>query len=108
MEKKENSNQLEEIKRQAYQELATALSLAEDPVLIADFLECLLTPTELQDVTTRWALVREIDDGITQREISKNLGLSLCKITRGSRELKKDDSPFKKMIDVYLANEDKK
>ncbi|HHU37331.1 MAG TPA: transcriptional regulator [Treponema sp.] len=108
MEKKQDKKQLEEIKKQAYQELSTALALAKDPVLIGDFLECLLTPTELQDVTTRWALVREIDDGITQREISKNLGLSLCKITRGSRELKKDDSPFKKMIDVYLAGQAKK
>lgn len=105
MEENQDKQQVEEIKKQAYKELATALSLANDPVLIADFLECLLTPTELQAVTTRWALVREIEDGITQREIAKNLGLSLCKITRGSRELKKDDSPFKKMIDLYRSEQ---
>jgi Trp operon repressor len=29
------------------------------------------------------------------------LGLSLCKITRGSRELKRRNSPFKHMIRLY-------
>ncbi|NLK61659.1 MAG: transcriptional regulator, partial [Treponema sp.] len=47
------------------------------------------------------------DVGTTQREIAKKMGLSLCKITRGSRELKKEDSPFKKMIDLYLDEQGK-
>jgi len=29
------------------------------------------------------------------------MGLSLCKITRGSRELKKENSPFRRMIRMY-------
>ena len=32
------------------------------------------------------------------------LGLSLCKITRGSRELKKANSPFEIMIERYREN----
>jgi TrpR family transcriptional regulator, trp operon repressor len=87
----------------AFGELTAALAKAEDPALIADFLACLLTPTELAEVSSRWALVREIDSGKTQREIARAMGLSLCKITRGSRELKKADSPFKRMIDIYLG-----
>jgi TrpR family transcriptional regulator, trp operon repressor len=84
-------------------ELSRALSLAHDPELIGDFLACLLTPTELKEVSARWALVREIDAGTTQREIARKMGLSLCKITRGSKELKKENSPFKKMIDIFVA-----
>jgi TrpR family trp operon transcriptional repressor len=39
-----------------------------------------------------------LNDGIPQREISKALGVSLCKITRGSRELKKEDSVVKGIL----------
>lgn len=93
------------VNEKAYQELCEALSLAKDADLIKEFLACLLTPNELAEVSSRWALVREIDAGTTQREIARILGLSLCKITRGSRELKKEDSPFKRMIDIYLDSQ---
>lgn len=96
------------LNQKAFGELSEALSRADDPELIADFLGCLLTPTELAEVSSRWALVREIDSGTTQREIARNMGLSLCKITRGSRELKKESSPFKRMIDIYLESTGKK
>ncbi len=43
----------------------------------------------------RWALVKELSHGTAQRRIAEDLGLSLCKITRGSRELKKEGSAFK-------------
>ena len=86
----------------ALEELCTALSRAKDPSVISEFLSCLLTPSELLEISSRWALVRDIDAGTTQREIARKMGLSLCKITRGSRELKKINSPFKRMIDIYL------
>ncbi len=89
------------IRQKAFEELCSALASADDPAMIGAFLTCLLTPSELQEVSSRWALVREIDAGTTQREIARKMGLSLCKITRGSRELKKENSPFKQMIDIY-------
>ena len=81
-------------------ELSDALSRTSDSELIYNFLECLLTKNELSEVASRWALVKMLDDGISQRKIASALGLSLCKITRGSKELQKDDSAFKKMIDL--------
>jgi TrpR family transcriptional regulator, trp operon repressor len=78
-------------------EMANALSKA-DPSLIEDFFVCLLTPSEMDEIAKRWALVKEIATGRPQREIAKDLGLSLCKITRGSRELKKESSAFKSML----------
>jgi len=89
------------IRQAAFEELSAALARAGDPVLVGEFLRCLLTPSELQEVSSRWALVREIDAGTTQREIARKMGLSLCKITRGSRELKKENSPFRRMIRMY-------
>ncbi|MDA3850013.1 MAG: Trp family transcriptional regulator [Spirochaetaceae bacterium] len=84
----------------AINELVQALSLCDDVELIKKFLPCLLTENELHEVSSRWALVRMIDQGVSQRKISSELGLSLCKITRGSKELKKDSSPFKQMISL--------
>jgi TrpR family trp operon transcriptional repressor len=84
-------------------ELANALAGTDDPGLISDFLYCLLTPAEIADIATRWALVKELKRRTPQREIAKDLGISLCKITRGSRELKKPDSAFQRI----LANQER-
>ena len=88
-------------------ELTTVIAECADKELIYHFLESLLTPNEIQEVSTRWALVRMIDQGLSQRNIANKLGLSLCKITRGSRELKKEYSPFKEMIDLYKKIDNK-
>jgi TrpR family trp operon transcriptional repressor len=82
-------------------ELAVALARTEDPQIVAAFLGSLLTENELREVADRWALVRLMEDGFSQRKIAEKLGLSLCKITRGSRELKRQNSPFKHMIQRY-------
>jgi TrpR family trp operon transcriptional repressor len=76
------------------EELAGALSRTGDRALIKDFLRCLLTQAEIADIAGRWALVKALRRKITQREIARDLGVSLCKITRGSRELKKEKSAF--------------
>jgi TrpR family trp operon transcriptional repressor len=81
-------------------ELARILAKANEQGLIEDFFRCLLTPAEIADVAARWALVKSLDRKIPQREIAKNLGLSLCKITRGSRELKKPHSAFRRMLNL--------
>ena len=75
-------------------DLSSTLSRVEDSALIEDFLRCLLTPAEIADIAGRWALVKELQQNKSQREIAKDLGISLCKITRGSRELKKENSAF--------------
>ena len=54
----------------------------------------------LQNIANRWLLVKEIDAGTTQREIANKFSMSLCKITRGSRELNKADSAFRKMLEL--------
>ena len=79
-------------------ELAVTLSKVKDSALIEDFLRCLLTPGEIADVAGRWALVKALRENKSQREIAKDLGVSLCKITRGSRELKKPNSAFARIM----------
>ena len=79
-------------------ELSQAFSKTSDRALIEDFLRCLLTPAELADIAGRWALVKALRQKKTQREIARDLGVSLCKITRGSRELKKENSAFSRIL----------
>ena len=79
-------------------ELASALAKTKDPVLIKDFLRCLLTPAETADIAARWALVKSLEQKIPQREIARTLGISLCKITRGSKEMKNPCMAFQKML----------
>ncbi|MDC7232120.1 MAG: Trp family transcriptional regulator [Spirochaetales bacterium] len=82
-------------------EIAAVFAECKDKELIEDFLYSLLTPNEINEVASRWALVKLITEGMSQRKISEKLGLSLCKITRGSKELKKENSSFKAMIDLH-------
>ncbi len=94
-------NMYEDVDRTPLSELSNALAREDNPELIKGFLESLLTENEVNDISSRWTLVRLIERGMSQRNISRELGLSLCKITRGSRELKKEESPFAHMIKLY-------
>ncbi|MDR2160412.1 MAG: trp operon repressor [Treponema sp.] len=86
--------------KENFSDLAGALARTGSRELIESFLYCLLTPAEVADIAIRWALVKDLERGIPQREIAKNLGISLCKITRGSRELKKPDSAFRRILET--------
>ena len=79
-------------------EIARLLAETNQQKLIQEFLESILTPAELVAISSRWEIVKMLDKGVSQRKIAKELHLSLCKITRGSKELKKENSPMKKMI----------
>ena len=82
-------------------ELAALLHQSGDPDLVEQFLREILTPSEVQGISSRWELVKRLDGGQSQRAIASELGLSLCKITRGSRELKKPHSALRNMLDHH-------
>ena len=84
-----------------FSELAKVLSKVSEGTLMEDFLRCLLTQAEIADIAGRWALVKALRQNIPQREIAKDLNISLCKITRGSREMKKDNSGFMRVLDKF-------
>ena len=79
-------------------DIARLFARSGDARLIEAFLRQILTGDELKAVGSRWQLVRMLRAGRSQRDISRSLGLSLCKITRGSRELKKKDGAFLKVL----------
>ncbi len=81
-------------------ELSACLAKTQESELIEEFLYSILTPGEADEIAKRWALVKSLAEGESQRSIAAELGLSLCKITRGSRELKKADSAFRRMLQI--------
>lgn len=94
----EKNVELEEITKETLKEISHILATSDEQ-LVYDFLECIFTPTERKDISNRWLLVKEIEKGTTQREIAKKFGMSLCKITRGSRELSKPNSAFRRVLE---------
>lgn len=60
--------------------------------------EELFTPAEVKDFLLRYQIFREISDGTTQREIASRYKMSLCKVTRGARVLKRRGAFFKKLF----------
>jgi len=79
-------------------ELVEIFAAETDKANMRKLLEELLTPAEREDIAKRWYLLKELYKGTTQRKIAHDMEISLCKITRGSRILKQDDSAFRKIL----------
>ena len=73
----------------AFARLARTLADLEQPAAIERFLLEVMTPGEVHDLGLRWELVELLVEGVSQRQIASRLGISLCKITRGAKILKK-------------------
>ncbi len=85
-------------------ELVTVIQrISRDTVLLNDFLIDILSPAEYKEISVRWQIVKQLEKGIPQRQVAKNLGVSIATITRGSRELLDEKGGFKKVLKkLYL------
>lgn len=79
-------------------ELVKIFTQTKDQKAMQKLFEELFTQREKYDFALRWRLMKELHQGKTQRDIASELGISLCKITRGSKILKQDDSQFGKIL----------
>ena len=70
-------------------EITRALGRFPDDTLREKFWREMLTKKEISAISSRWELVKRLLRGDSQRKIARELHLSLCKITRGARELKR-------------------
>ena len=82
-------------------ELSVLLNNIDSSEEVANFFKELLTESELETLSKRWRILTMLRDGYTQREIAKELQVSLCNITRGSKVIKDKDSVLLK----YLTKE---
>ncbi|MEI7435806.1 MAG: Trp family transcriptional regulator [bacterium] len=92
------TKQQPEQKDAALRELVQVLAGLRNEQEVDDLLMALLTPREREKIALRWKLVRMLESGLTQRAIAGQLGVSLCKITRGSRELKTGRTGFRRIV----------
>ena len=53
-----------------------------------DFLYAILTPKEINQLSTRLKIVQMLKKGVPQQKISKVLKVGIATVTRGSRELR--------------------
>jgi TrpR family trp operon transcriptional repressor len=88
-------------------EIAHILGKMSNGELLESFLRGLFSESEIKTISLRWELLKFLEKGESQRSIAKKLGVSLCKITRGSRELKKQNSALKKVINTYCFEHEK-
>lgn len=79
-------------------EILDVLTNYTDRKEVENFLMDLLTPNEIVEIGKRWDLIKLLVDGIPQRDIAKQLGISLGKISRGAHELKYGHDGFKKAL----------
>lgn len=95
-----NRNKNKELKT-----LSLLLAEENDADNINNFLIEMLTESELETLSKRWCILEMLADGCTQREISKGLKVSLCKVTRGAQILKKKNSIVSKYLKRSERNE---
>lgn len=56
---------------------------------VREFLQGILTPKELLEISTRLEIVKQLKAGIPQHKIAENLGVGVATVTRGSKEIQK-------------------
>lgn len=91
----------------AKKELIQLIASISDEAEMEGLLTELLSPAELRDIALRWQLLVELYQGQSQRSIAAKHGMSLCKITRGSKQLKKEDSVTGKLLEKLYKGENR-
>ncbi|MDD3904109.1 MAG: transcriptional regulator [Spirochaetia bacterium] len=81
-----------------YDDLVKIFANTTDETLMHQLFEEMFTSGEQKDFALRWNLMKDLYRGLPQREIAANHGISLCKITRGSKILKQKGSYCRKIL----------
>ena len=62
------------------------------------FFNEIFTKSELNTLSKRWRIMELLAQGNTQRDIAKELNVSLCKVTRGAKILKNKNAITTKFL----------
>ncbi len=79
-------------------ELAEVMANIHDPKLLNEFLERILTPGEHDEIAVRLQIFNLLHQGVPQRKIAAQLGVSIGTISRGAREVKYGGTDFSKIL----------
>lgn len=86
------------VNNQNLSELSEIISKLNTSEEVETLLNELLTQSELSDVMQRWNILKMLNNKESQRNISKMLAVSLCKITRGAKILKNEKSLIRQIL----------
>ena len=70
----------------------------KDKEELKSFIDDMFTEKEVEDVVQRYLLMDDLYRGKSQRDIARDRSMSLCKITRGSKMLKKKEGFMRKFF----------
>ncbi len=82
----------------SYNELLELFTEVESTDDMKALFEDMFSDAEIKDFTIRWKLMNDLYMHVPQRTIAKNLRISLCRITRGSKMLKKKNGYVKSRL----------
>ncbi len=89
---------------EAQLQLLALFNRSTDPAILQELMTFIFTPEEQAHLETRLQLISELLRGEkTQREIAKELNISIAKITRGSNGLKTISPALKCYLQSILA-----
>lgn len=83
---------------QSLHEISKLVKKLHSEIEVETFFKELLTESEIETLSKRWCILNKLNLGFTQREIAKDLQVSLCKVTRGAKILKNKDSVLAKYL----------
>ena len=75
----------------------------DDPRTMKKFIKEVFSLSEIEDISKRWNVMELLKRGHSQRAIASKLGVSLCKITRGSKVLKTGGSVSNRILDEQTS-----
>lgn len=84
-------------------DLLAVLAAMDEPADLSLLLHDLLTPHEREALAERWAIVKGLAAGRTQREVRDSLGCSITTVSRGSKQLKYGDGGLALAFDRLSA-----
>ena len=81
------------------EDLSETINKLKNSKEICYFLKELLTESEINVLSKRWRILNMLKSGYTQRDIAKELNVSLCKVTRGAKILKDKNAIITKILE---------
>ncbi len=87
--------------KDAYQSLVQHLTELAGSQEVDAILAALLTDKELQDIANRVRIFDLLQQGVTQRAISQQLGVGIATVSRGAKALQQQEEAINKLLQVH-------
>ena len=85
-------------------DVAEILAGMDDPRTVADFLEDLCTPSELEAIADRWRVVPPLAQGVSYRRVHDMTGVSVTTIGRVARYMASGAGGYEKALELHFGD----